>query len=155
LRPGDELAVELKLLTARRADLVADRTRAISRLRALLTSIFPALERALGEVKTAGPLTLLTGFQTPAAIREAGQEGMEAWLRDRKVRNADKLAAAAAGAAGRQHPVLPAEKLTAQMIAALAGEVIALRWRRGTPRPRPSTVPMPGMLSITAATWPH
>jgi transposase len=126
LRPGDELTAELKLLTGRRRDLVADRTRAISRLRELLTSIFPALERALGELKTAGPLTLLTGYQTPAAIRGTGQENLEAWLRERKVRNAGKLAAAAAGAAARQHAVLPAEKLTSQLIAGLAGEVIAL-----------------------------
>jgi transposase len=126
LRAGDELTAELKLLTARRRDLVADRTRAISRLRELLTSIFPALERALGELKTAGPLTLLTGYQTPAAIRGTGQENLEAWLRERKVRNAGKLAAAAAGAAARQHAVLPAEKLTAQLVAGLAGEVIAL-----------------------------
>ena len=34
LRPGDEITVELRILTARRADLVADRTRAINRLRA-------------------------------------------------------------------------------------------------------------------------
>ena len=46
LPPGDTLTVELQLLTSRRADLVADRTRAINRLRGLLTGIFPALERA-------------------------------------------------------------------------------------------------------------
>jgi transposase len=125
LRPGDELTAELKLLTARRADLVTDRTRAISRLRGLLTSIFPALDRAL-DLTTSGPLVLLTGFQTPAAIREAGPEALESWLRDRKARNAGKIAAAAAAAAARQHAVLPAEKLTAQMIAALAGEVMTL-----------------------------
>jgi transposase len=125
LRPGDELTAELKLLTARRADLVADRTRLINRARGLLTSVFPALERAL-DLTTAGPLVLLTGFQTPAAIREAGKEGLEAWLRDRKVRNAGKLAAAASAAAARQHAVLPAEKLTAQLIAAVAGEVMNL-----------------------------
>lgn len=125
LRPGDELTAELKLLTARRADLVADRTRLINRLRGLLTSIFPALERAL-DLTTAGPLVLLTGFQAPAAIREAGKETLESWLRDRKVRNAGKLAAAACAAAARQHAVMPAEKLTAQLIAAVAGEVITL-----------------------------
>jgi transposase len=125
LRPGDELTAELKLLTARRADLVADRTRAISRLRELLTSIFPALERAL-DLTATGPLTLLTGFQTPAAIRQAGPEALESWLRERKARNAGKLAAAAAAAAARQHAVLPAEKLTAQLVAALAGEVMNL-----------------------------
>lgn len=128
LRPGDELTAELKLLTARRADLVADRTRAISRLRELLTSIFPALERAL-DLTTAGPLVLLTGFQTPAAVRQAGPEALESWLRERKVRNAGKIAAAAVSAAARQHAVLPAEKLTAQLIAALATEVMNLNGR--------------------------
>lgn len=125
LRPGDELTAELKLLTARRAGLVADRTRAVSRLRGLLTSIFPALEREL-DLTSAGPLTLLAGYQTPSAVREAGPEGLESWLRDRKVRNAGKLAAAAAAAAARQNAALPAEKLTAQLIAALAGEVMNL-----------------------------
>ena len=125
LRPGDELTAELKLLTARRADLVADRTRLINRARGLLTSVFPALERAL-DLTTAGPLVLLTGFQTPATIREAGKEGLETWLRDRKVRNAGKIAAAASAAAARQHAVLPAAKLTAQLIAAVAGEVMNL-----------------------------
>ncbi len=46
LRPGDEIAVDLRILTARRTDLVADRTRAINRLRAQLLEYFPALERA-------------------------------------------------------------------------------------------------------------
>ena len=126
LRPGDEITTELKILTARRGDLVTDRTRVINRLRGLLTSIFPALERALDDLTATGPLTLLTGYQTPAAIRAAGPAGAEAWLRERKVRNAAKLAALAAGAAARQHTTLPGEKLTASMIATLAGEVMAL-----------------------------
>jgi transposase len=45
LRPDDEHAVELRVLTNRRTDLVADRTRRINRLRGQLTEIFPALER--------------------------------------------------------------------------------------------------------------
>jgi transposase len=126
LRPGDQITVELRLLTARRADLVADRTRVISRLRGLLTSIFPALDRALEDLTAAGPLTLLAGYQTPAAIRAAGPAGIETWLRERKVRNAGKLAAAAAGAAARQRAALPGEQLTASLIAAMAREVITL-----------------------------
>ena len=43
---GDEIAVDLRILTTRRSDLVADRTRQINRLRAQLLEIFPALERA-------------------------------------------------------------------------------------------------------------
>ena len=45
LRPTDVLLVESKLLTAYRRDLVADRTRAISRLRDILVSSFHALVR--------------------------------------------------------------------------------------------------------------
>ncbi|MFI5477472.1 transposase, partial [Streptomyces cacaoi] len=47
IRPGDEAAVERKLLTGRRADLIEDRTRAVNRLRGTLLSMFPTLERAL------------------------------------------------------------------------------------------------------------
>ena len=65
IRPGDEITVELKILTARRADLVADRTRALNRLREQLLSIFPALERCFDFSHCKGALTLLTGYQTP------------------------------------------------------------------------------------------
>jgi hypothetical protein len=44
LEPGDDLITELRMLTARRADLVADRTRAINRLRAVMLEVSPALE---------------------------------------------------------------------------------------------------------------
>ncbi|GAB2960418.1 IS110 family transposase [Amycolatopsis acidiphila] len=70
LHPSDETIVELKLLTARRSDLVCDRTRAVNRLRGTITAMFPALERVL-ELTNAGPLTLVAGYQTPAAIGAA------------------------------------------------------------------------------------
>ena len=65
LRPGDDIAVELRILTARRTDLVADRTRAINRLRAQLLEYFPALERAFDYSNSKAALILLTGYQTP------------------------------------------------------------------------------------------
>jgi hypothetical protein len=100
MRINDDLMVGLKLLTARRTDLVHDRTRAVSRLRELLTGIFPALERAL-DVTNTGPLVLLTGYQTPAGLRRIGRTRLEAWLRHRKVRGAAQLAQAAVDAAER------------------------------------------------------
>jgi hypothetical protein len=57
-------------------DLVADRTRTVNRLRAQLTGIFPGLERALDLTNT-GPLILLTGCQTPAALRRIGRKRRE------------------------------------------------------------------------------
>lgn len=96
IRPGDEITVELKMLTARRADLVADRTRALNRLREQLLSIFPALERCFDFSHCKGALTLLTGYQTPAAIRRLGAARLERWLSARKTRNAHTLTAAVA-----------------------------------------------------------
>ena len=68
-----DLIVELRMLVSRRQDLVSDRTRAANRLHDRLLAISPALERAL-DLRNGGPLVLLTGFQTPAALREAGVE---------------------------------------------------------------------------------
>ncbi|MFE6555165.1 IS110 family transposase [Streptomyces sp. NPDC057746] len=125
LRPDDEHVVELRVLTNRRADLIADRTRRINRLRGQLTSIFPALERAL-ELGNLGPLVLLSGYQTPAALRRTGRKRLETWLRNRKVRGAEALAAAALDAAERQHTAVPGEKITAQVVQILAREVMGL-----------------------------
>ncbi|WP_446447152.1 IS110 family transposase [Streptomyces gardneri] len=125
LRPGDEIAVDVRTLTTRRTDLVADRTRQINRLRAQLLEICPALERAL-ELTNKGPVVLLTGYQTPAAIRRTGAKRIETWLRNRKVYGAATLAKAVVEAAEAQHTALPGEKLAAAMVARLAKGVIAL-----------------------------
>nr|WP_169810057.1 IS110 family transposase [Streptomyces hygroscopicus] len=125
LRPGDEVAVDLRTLTTRRTDLVADRTRQINRLRAQLLEIFPALERTL-DMTNKGPVILLTGYQTPAAIRRSGARRIETWLRNRKVRGAAALAQAAVEAAEAQHTGLPGEKLAASMVVRLAKGVMAL-----------------------------
>ena len=71
LRILDDDIAELRMLTAHRTDLVADRTRAINRLRTLLVGVFPALERVL-DFTNRGPLVLISGYQTPAALRAAG-----------------------------------------------------------------------------------
>jgi transposase len=126
LRPGDEIAVDLRILITRRSDLVADRTRQINRLRARLLEIFPALERAFNYSTNKAALILLTGYQTPAAIRSAGAPGIQAWLRERKARNAAALARTAVGAAMAQRTAVPGERQGAAMAAMLAGEVIRL-----------------------------
>jgi hypothetical protein len=126
LRPGDEIAVQLRILTARRADLVADRSRAINRLSAQMLEYFPALERAFDYSNSKAALILLTGYQTPEALRRAGAARLVAWLRKRKTRNAGAVAAAALEASHAQHTVLPGQDLAAATVARLALEVIAL-----------------------------
>ncbi|MGW6606213.1 IS110 family transposase, partial [Streptomyces sp. NPDC055036] len=125
IRPGDEAAIELKLLTGRRSDLVEDRTRSVNRLRGTLPSMFPALERALDATNT-GPLKLLTGYQTPAAIRRAGITRLAKSLANHNVRNARALAETAVEAAGRQHTAIPGEKTIAKLVHTLAEEVMTL-----------------------------
>ncbi|WP_349345338.1 IS110 family transposase [Streptomyces rapamycinicus] len=125
LRPGDEIAVDLRTLTNRRLDVVFDRTRQINRLRAQLLEIFPALERSLDLVNK-GPVMLLTGYQTPAAIRRAGVQRIETWLKNRKVRGAAALAKTVVEAARAQMTALPGEKLAAAMVVRLAKGVMAL-----------------------------
>jgi transposase len=125
VRAGDEATIELKLLTGHRIDLVAERTRTVNRLRSTLTSMFPALERAL-DVTNAGPLVLLTGYQTPSSLRRMGRNRLATWLRNRKVRGAEALAEAALDAAERQHTAVIGEKAIAKMVHTLAKEVMAL-----------------------------
>ncbi|MFH9662001.1 transposase [Streptomyces sp. NPDC017248] len=62
LRPGDDNALDLRLLTTRRLDVVHDGTRQINRL-----EYFLALERVLNLTKK-GPVLLLTVYQTLVAI---------------------------------------------------------------------------------------
>jgi hypothetical protein len=54
LRGDDKLIVELRMLVARRQDLVSDRTRAVNRRHDQLLAISPALEGAL-DLTNPGP----------------------------------------------------------------------------------------------------
>lgn len=62
LEAGEQEIAELQLLLARRRDLITDQGRTITRLREVLLSLFPALERAL-DLNGKGPLILLTRYQ--------------------------------------------------------------------------------------------
>jgi transposase len=106
-------------------DVVADRTRTVNLLRAQVSGVFPRVERVLDLTDT-GPLTLLTGQQTPAALRRLGTKRLVTWLRNRGVRNRVQLADTACQAAERQHTSPPGEKLTAQTVHTMAKEVMAL-----------------------------
>jgi transposase len=120
------LVSELRLLVAHRSDLVADRVRMLNRLRDVLTGYFPALERAFDFAHSRGALVLLTGYQTPAAIRSRGQSRLQAWLTRRKVRTAAQVAADALAAAQTQHTSVPAEAVAASIVADLAAQLLAI-----------------------------
>jgi transposase len=125
-RQRDEITVDLRMLCARRTDLTMDRTRAITRLRTQLLEYFPALERAFNYAHRRAALVLLTRFQTPAAIRQAGPAKISAWLRKHGAYSTDVIAATAVAAAERQYTVVPGEQTAAKIVRQLAVQVIAL-----------------------------
>jgi hypothetical protein len=88
-----ELAADLALLTTHRCDLIADRVRLLNRLHDVLTGISPALEAAIDYADHKGALVLLTGYQTPAALRRCGQIRLTRWLATRGVRHPETVAA--------------------------------------------------------------
>lgn len=72
IEPAVEADTELRLLVSRRRELVVDQTRRIARLRDLLTSIHPGLERIIDATNKAD-LALLARYVTPTQIRRAGR----------------------------------------------------------------------------------
>lgn len=126
LVPGEDDLAELQLLLARRRDLIADRTRCVNRLRDVLLSLFPALERAL-DLNGKGALILVRHYQTPGAIRRMGQRRLAAFLKNRGVKGAEEIARKALTAAKAQSVALPAENVAGRICAELAQEALALK----------------------------
>jgi hypothetical protein len=80
----------------------------------------------LWSLTSIGPLALLSGYRTPAALRRLGSRRLTTWLRNRKTRSAEDLATAAVDAAARQHTRLPGEAAIAPVVRDLALELLGL-----------------------------
>jgi hypothetical protein len=68
---GADLVRNLAVLTGHRADLIADRVRMINRLRDLMTSVFPSLERAFDYSSQAAACALVA--RSPRRLGVAAQ----------------------------------------------------------------------------------
>ena len=123
---GTDLVRKLAVLTGHREDLIADRVRMINRLRDLMTSVFPSLERAFDYSSHKGALVLLTSYATPDRIRRVGQTRLTGWLRNRNVRGSAEVATRATAAAKAQTVVLPGQDMTASIVTELATGILAL-----------------------------
>lgn len=129
-RPKDELVAELAVLVGHRTDLMADWVRSVSRLRGLLQASFPGLERCF-DFTSRSALVLVRRYQTPEALRALGRRRLVTWLRrqvptqlsDAQVAQMAEVALAAAAA---QRIRLPAQDLTARLIAQLASDLLGL-----------------------------
>lgn len=123
----DPVIAQVRVLTSRREDLMGDWVRGVNRLRDLLSSIFPALERAL-DYSNRSRLILLTGYCTPGAVRDVDSDTLASWLRERRAstRTIPDIVAKAKAAADQQSITLPAETTTAPLVARLAAQLLDL-----------------------------
>jgi transposase len=131
IEPVGELDAEIRLLVARRRDLVGDQTRRINRLRDLLASIHPGLEHVVDPTTKAGQ-QLLRRYVTPAEIRQAGRRRLiEHVLRAGRIprRHAEELAEKALTAAQEQTIAVTGERVAAQLVRELATEAAGTRER--------------------------
>ena len=129
VEPATEIDLEIRLLAGRRRDLVDAQTQRLARMHDLLVGIFPGLEARL-DLKTKGPLHLLTRYVTPAELRVAGRKRLVRHLQAAGgLPNPDALADRARAAAVEQAFAVPAERMTARLIRELAAEALASRAR--------------------------
>ena len=126
VRLGSQVAVDLRLLTSHRLDVIHDRVRAINRLRATLLEYFPALERCFDFSKNKAALILLSRYGTPESLRRIGVTRLAAWLKARGARNSTIVAQRAVDAAHGQTTVLPSQDVGAVLVAKLAATITAI-----------------------------
>lgn len=126
LEPTDEARARLELLCGYDADLRADANRLTNRLRALIGTHWPSLERALGErLDTRPVLALLQKYPSGPALVRAGAKRVAARLK------AERLLQAARA----QTTSVPGADTAAALISELAGQlarVVARRQQLGT-----------------------
>ncbi len=126
-----ELDSEIRLLVSHRGDLVTDQTRRIARLRDLLASIHPGLERVVDPTQKAGQ-RLLGRYVTPAEIRRAGKRRLVDHIAKAgrvSARHAEGLADKALASANAQSLALPGERVAAGIVRELATEAARVRAR--------------------------
>jgi hypothetical protein len=128
---SDELLAQLRVLNGFDTDLAVDQTRVTNRLRDALTSIAPALERAIGKrLGQPGVRDLVADLPTLTALRAAGPDKIRAVIARRSPRIAGKTAEAVAKALAAQDVTMPAEAATGRVIAELARELDRIHQRR-------------------------
>lgn len=118
-------------MVGRRNDLVQEQTRRLSRLRDLLVSIHPGLERALDPTNKAS-LWLLTRYVTPTEIRTASRAALIQHFGTAKgvrTRDMERLTDAALASACAQRVAIPGELPIADLVRELAFEALTTKER--------------------------
>jgi transposase len=131
LEPTSEALAHLELLCGYDADVRGDANRLTNRLRALLVTHWPALERALGErLDSRGVLALLQQYPSGPAIQAAGVDQLTAALKAQRVRRPEAFANQLHQAALAQTVSITGSGTAARLIGELAAQLAAVLARR-------------------------
>jgi transposase len=131
LEPTDEARARLELLCGYDADLRADANRLTNRLRALIGTHWPALERALGErLDTRAVLNLLQKYPSGQALARADAKRVATRLIKQRARQPEALAARLVEAASSQAATVPGAGTAASIVAELARQLDRVLARR-------------------------
>jgi transposase len=131
LEPSDELIEELRVLAGYDDDLSGDWTRTANRLRDLLLSLAPALERVLGpRLEHPAARALLARYPTPTALRTAKHGQLVRLAKRHAPRMGERLVDDIGQALAAQTVTVPAERTVGRVIAELATELDRLAARR-------------------------
>ena len=129
-----EVLSALKVLAGFDEDLAHETTRALNRIRSLLTQIHPALERVFagGSLSTALVLDLLEKFSGPTGLKTAGRAKVLRFARSHSRRDPEALVDRIFTALGEQTVVVPATAAVELVIPRVAGQLTELKAQRAT-----------------------
>ncbi|MBD0844804.1 IS110 family transposase, partial [Streptomyces sp. TRM68416] len=131
--PAESVRAELTMVLGYDDDLAQDATRTSNRLRGLLTSIHPGLERVLGpRLRHPAVLALLQTFGSPAALAKAGTEELIEVMTDAapRMRTPRELAGQIHAALAEQTVQVPGTASAGEIICGLAESLAVLLKRR-------------------------
>jgi transposase len=130
---GDEALAELEVLVGFDDDLAGEATRISNRIRGLLTSIHPALERVLGpRVTHPAVLEILTRCGGPAGIRQAGKRKLTTLAVKHAPRMGARLATEILTALETQSVTVPGSKAAEIVLPKLADSLKEVLLQRKT-----------------------
>ena len=131
LEVGDETLERLRVLGGYDDDLAHDVNRTANRLRDMLLSVSPALERVLGP-RLDHPVgrALLARYPTPTALRAAGRRRLGPLAKRHAPRMGARLVDEIQAALDAQTVTVPAEETAGRVIRELAEELDRLAARR-------------------------
>lgn len=129
-----EVLSALKVLAGFDEDLAHETTRALNRIRSLLTQIHPALERVFvgGTLSTGLVLDMLDKFGGPTGLTTVGRGKVLRFARSRSRRDPEALIEKIFTALGEQTVIVPATAAVELVIPRVARQVKELKEQRAT-----------------------